>query len=742
MNAHPLIRHRKAIIIVFGVTSLIFGLLIPFAKMEPDIQSMIPADSAVLKSMLQIERRFGSTKTAMVIFTEEEIGPQILAELKKSADPLGQIKGVDSVQSLDSYRALLGSSSPEEFRRKIRENPLIYQRLAGKNLKSAAIVIRINPRAVESDVVRAIIKSVHRTRGKRPVVFGGMPFVHLQIEKDVPRDMATFLPVGLLLMTAFLFFSFRELRGVVLPFLVVIMSICVSMGTLVLLGWKIQMITILLPVVLLAVANDYGIHIIANYQEEVKALHAQDKPVDMATLAVSGFRRLLWPIVATGVTTMAGLLCLTTHIIKPASQLGILGALGIGYALIVSLFFLPAVLSLLSPPKKRVHKEANTPGGRALRLLGELVSGYPRTLVAASVVLVVIMALGIGRIHVDSDPVSFYGSKSAVVKSTALVNAQYGGIQLISLMATGDMKDPKNLRKIRLMQQKIATIPGASRSLSIADVFAMVGKTTGLGSSAHEYLPVDRKETLKWLSLLKGFTREKALDYLVSPGWDRAHLMVQLDQGSNRGITRIAQKIDSLRDPSLFIHMSGPAILFSDLMERVVRGQLVSLAVSLLVISLLVMVFFRSVMAGIFAAIPLGISLVVLFGTMGYFRITLDISTALLTSVMIGVGVDYTIHFLWRYKEERARGLAPGEGVEQTLRTSGRGIIFNALSVILGFSVLILSSFEPIKFFGLLIFLSITVCLAGAMILLPAMVLLLRPRFLEPPAPEPLDKTV
>jgi predicted RND superfamily exporter protein len=117
---------------------------------------------------------------------------------------------------------------------------------------------------------------------------------------------------------------------------------------------------------------------------------------------------------------------------------------------------------------------------------------------------------------------------------------------------------------------------------------------------------------------------------------------------------------------------------------------------------------------------------------MGYTGVKLDVATALLSSMMIGVGVDYTIHFLWRYREERQHHRPKKEAVITTLSTTGRGIIFNAFSVIIGFVVLIISSFTPIRFFGILVVVSIFSCLAGALVLLPAMVLKYNFKFLEP----------
>jgi hypothetical protein len=99
---------------------------------------------------------------------------------------------------------------------------------------------------------------------------------------------------------------------------------------------------------------------------------------------------------------------------------------------------------------------------------------------------------------------------------------------------------------------------------------------------------------------------------------------------------------------------------------------------------------------------------------------------------MIGVGVDYTIHYLWRYREERQNGLDPREAAKKTLATTGRGIVFNALSVMVGFLVLFTSSFIPVRFFGFLVVVSISACLMGALILIPSLCIVFKPKFLEP----------
>jgi predicted RND superfamily exporter protein len=221
------------------------------------------------------------------------------------------------------------------------------------------------------------------------------------------------------------------------------------------------------------------------------------------------------------------------------------------------------------------------------------------------------------------------------------------------------------------------------------------------------------------------------LERMVDFDFQRAQVMVRINDGSNMALKSVLEKIRQMTGPAK-VRIGGYGLITADLADLVVKGQITSLIFALVVVFVLLAGLFRSVSAGLIAALPLAFSMVILFGWMGYLGVKLDVATALLSSIMIGVGVDYTIHFLWRYKAERAKGLAPAEAVTKTLTTTGRGISFNALSVILGFCALPFSVFLPIKIFGFLVMVSIFSCLVGALVFIPALVLISRPTFLEP----------
>src|SRR5690606_36066063 len=178
----------------------------------------------------------------------------------------------------------------------------------------------------------------------------------------------------------------------------------------------------------------------------------------------------------------------------------------------------------------------------------------------------------------------------------------------------------------------------------------------------------------------------------------------------------------------LSVPVGGCGAVFADRVGAIVDGQVSSLLVSFLVVMVLNGIGFRSVGAGVWSMIPLALAVPALFGLMGTFGIELNVVTAMLSSIMIGVGVDYTVHFLWRYRDERREGYGADEAAYRALTTVGRGIVFNALSVIFGFAVLGLSNFTPVRFFGFLVVVSIAACMFAAVQLMPALVAWADPR--------------
>jgi len=276
--------------------------------------------------------------------------------------------------------------------------------------------------------------------------------------------------------------------------------------------------------------------------------------------------------------------------------------------------------------------------------------------------------------------------------------------------------------------------PEVGYTSSIARVVRMMSRAINdEDEEGYDAIPDTRNAVAQYFELYSMSGDPEDFEKMVDFPYENALVTARINTTSTPKLNRVKEQIMEMTKNDEEIKLAGGfAFIFSDIARLIVNGQLLSLGLAIVAVGILLMIFFRSVVAGIVSSLPLGLSVIALFSLMGIFRIELNVATAMLSSIMIGVGVDYTIHFLWRYRSERRKGLIPQDAAKKTLTTTGRGIIFNAFSVIIGFLVLFTSGFMPLRFFGFLIVVSIFSCLVGALVLIPALCLVFRPDFLEP----------
>ncbi len=661
-------------------------------------------------------------------------------------------RGVDKVLSLFDLKSIRGEDGAmivdpavkrmprnekqmAELREELKKNDIVYGTVVSEDFTVTAIIALLKTDVSDSEMVPRIRQIIEDNPGEETAILGGLPYLRTVMGEYIQGDMKRLMPAGILIMLVFLFLCFRRIRGVVLPFFVVLMAIIVSMGLIPMLGWKIHTISIILPVLLIAVANDYGIHMIARYQED----NLPENNFTKKELAKRILQHLGTPILLTGLTTMAGMLCLTGHIMVPAKQLGILAAIGIVYALAASLLFIPALISLL-PKSKPVlahtvddHKKKPVLE-RLLHFFGDLVSAHPKKVIWTAVILALLSTAGIFFVQVDTNPNSYFPDDHILVQTNNKIDNHLGGSQNISVVFQGDIKDPAIMRKIEHMEDTLNAMEEVGNTTSIARIIKQMSRALNdQDEPMYDKVPDSRNAIAQYFELYAMSGDAEDFEKMVDFPYEHALVTARVNKTSTVTLKKVVHRLQAMteKDPDVLL-TGGFGVVLSDLADAVVNGQLTSLFMATIIVSILLMILFRSWMAGILSAIPLALSIIILFGLMGIFGIELNIATALLSSIMIGVGIDYTIHFLWRYKEERKNGLDYKEAVETTLTTTGRGIMFNAFSVIVGFSVLMLSSLMPVKFFGFLVVVSILACLIGALVLIPALCIVLKPKFLEP----------
>ena len=704
-----------------------------------------------------IEEIFGGDEMVMILFESDDIlQKQTLDRIKKVNKQLKALDGIDETLSLFDAKTIKGEDSGvpgqvgamivdatirripntiekrEMLREEIRNNELVYSVLVSEDFRLTSIIATLEPEAIDDEIVIAIEEVLQANPGPEKTYIGGLPYIKANVAMEMAKEFKLLMIIGMGIMLVMLYFFFREIRGVLLPFAVVIMSILFAMGLMPMVGWQMSIITLLLPIMLIAIANDYGIHMMAKYQE----YNTQGNNLSIDSMARGIYTSLRSPIILTGITTIAGLLCLLSHKMVPARQMGVIAAAGIGFALLLSLVFIPAALSIIgkSKPVLSEDPDKHTLIDRILRYFGKMVSVHPRKIIAVAVVIVLISGGGIFMLRVDTNLENFFPDKHPVRISSQIINESFGGSQNISILVEGDIFDPEVMRRIDRYELELKKNPAVGNVMSIAGVIREISKALNdKGDPYYDRIPDTRNAIAQYMELYLMSGDPDDLERIVDFEFRRAQVMVRINDGSNDALKSVLADIQTLTgENDNTTRIGGYGLVAADLADLVVQGQIMSLTIALLVVIILLSSLFRSVSAGLLGSIPLALAMIILFGWMGYLGIRLDIATALLSSIMIGVGVDYTIHFLWRYKSERGEGLEPAKAVMKTLTTTGRGISFNAFSVILGFCALPFSVFSPIRYFGFLVMVSIFTCLIGALVIIPSLVLIFKPDFLEP----------
>lgn len=751
--SNRIIRYRWGIIIGFTIITLFFAARLPKLQIDPELKRFLPENMPSRISTEKIEELFGGTDMLMVLFkTDDVLDPVTLLRIKKVAREMSRMDGVDKVLSLFDLKSIRGENGAmivnpavkkiprtdnqrEILRQEIKDNDMVYGSVVSKDFTITAVIAILKTSNEDAAVLQEIQTILQNHQGSEEVLIGGMPFTRQEILHSIKGDLMKLLPLGTVIMLSFLYFCFRQKRGVILPTVVVIMSIVVTMGCMTFLGWKIQIITVALPIILVAVANDYGIHLIAKYQEIIR----KNKNVTKKQLARMIFSSLNKPVLITGITTCAGMLCLFGHAMLPARRLGVLAAIGVAFALLASLFFIPAIISLL--PEKDIDPSVSKTNNsdskgffeRGLAAMGTLISRHPRRVVGLALVMSLVTSIGIFFIKIDADPISYFQPSSPIVRTSKIIDTHLGGSQNISVVYKGDIKSPDIMKKIDTMEKNIEAMEEIGITTSVARTMRMMSRALhDTNDAGYDKIPATRNAVSQYFELYTMSGDPQDFEKLVDFPYEHAVITARVNSTSTPVMNSAVKKILALikGDPDIQ-YVGGFGLIFADFARLIINGQFFSLGLSIVVVSLCVMVLFRSVVSGFFCAIPLGLSMLVLFGLMGIFSIELNFATALLSSIMIGVGIDYTIHFLWRYREERIVSDAM-TAVHTTFTTTCRGIVFNALSVIIGFSVMLFSNFQPITFFGFLVVVSIISCLAGGIVLVPALCLTLKPKFIEP----------
>ena len=744
--------YPKTIIFINLLVITLLALPIYKIHINPDLQALIPSDDPDVIRMEELEEEFGGLDVILISYHSEDVfsrkGLEMIENLSYDLEGLPEI---DHIISLTNYESILSDDESMTVDKFIQEfpssqhesdslaqcaiaDPMLGRLLVSADREYTAIIIYPNPDTDEVTTVSAIQNLlIPYQKEKHDLRLGGMPVIRAQISDDIGHDTSTFIPAGMLLIAVLLYFSFRSRRGVVLPLLVVLLSILGTLGLMAWLGLMLSVISSIMPIMLIAVASAYGIHIITRYFEDCAVL---PDTADSKEIVTSVIEHMLRPLFLAGLTTVIGFLSLLSHILPASREVGVLTAFGVALAFAISITFIPAVLVLTQKPSsdRQDKNTANRLLSRILVRIGRLVFHHRTVIFSAFAVITIIAAIGIPKVELDSNPLNYYGPDSDVRVINNIIEERFGGSTTMSVVVEGDIKSPEVLNQIDQIQKFLEGREGVGYTLAITDFVKLMNQSMNGGDPAYYTIPDSRQLVSQYLLLYSWESSDGYLDSYVDYDYRTAQIVIRLNTMDVYYMVDLQEELNQFLNQNIRVDnkpkSEGYAVLLGNLMPMMVKGQIRSLVLSVILAALVTGLVFRSLSAALISAMPLAFAITGVFGLMGYLGIYLNTATSMLSSIMIGIGIDYTIHFLFRFRTEIRNGLGDEEAIVKTLSTTGQGIIINGFSVMMGFAVCMLSTFIPIFFFGWLISVSIFMCLIAALTLLPLVLILTRPKFI------------
>ncbi len=726
--------------IILIISAAFFSKMIENSRMETDLDEYMPQDHPAFVYSDKAEKWFNIKDGIIIavenknnIYNEETL--QIIKELTKTFQKLPQIEKAD-VTSLYTADNILGTEDGmdvkafykktptsetelNELRRKVKTNEMVYGRLVSEDETVSIIIAAINDNVFSQEFYEEILDIAKKAETDNVKLYvAGRPIVEGTMALLGPADMKKMVPIVLLVISLVLYLTLRSVQNTILTLLVVLFSTVWAFGLMALVNIPIYAVSTMIPVMLIAIGVADGIHLFSHLQ-----LYVNKHPEASKREAVSDMIAKMWkPVVMTSVTTAVGFVSLLTSQVYPIKYFGLFTAFGVLAAMVFSLVLIPAGIMIFKLPKPKVTEEKVNDHHFAYNSASKVLK-YKGITIFATIILVIISIVGISKVWINSSFLDKFERDSEIVLTDAFINEHFGGTSTVNLILDSKEKDafknPEVLRLVDKLQKDVVdSLHVVGNSFSLTDYINRMNKVMHADDEQFNKIPNDQNLIAQYLLLYEMSGDPENLWKVVDYSYNKLNVNFQLKSDNSKAINAAIAEIETFQDDfkKLGVEMnyagSGyKGLVFTDL---ILEGQIMSLILSLIIVIALLGMMFKNIWIGVIGSVPIIITAILGFGVMGWLDIALNTTTALLSSIAIGIGIDYAVHFIEQYKINSATG-DKLLTAQKTMAHSGRAISFNAIVVIAGFMVLIFSVFPPNRELGFLVSLNMFVSFIGTL---------------------------
>jgi len=740
------------IILTIGLT-LTVGSGISFLTIDDDMMAMLPKDLDSRISWDAVQDEFGSTEVVFIAFGKKGrsiINSESFAALWDVTAALQERSVVDEVTCIttmsridsDDGFMLISDLQPsrelnmieiERIDHYLNQNPSIRKRVLSRDEEYFNIMVQ--PLAdIPHDIMRNTVVAVgDSVLSDFEVHYGGTAYITGSVPALIRNDISVLLRVGLVIMAMVLMINLRNPFAVGLVFAVIVQSLIVMVGFM---GWMVfltgsesfhfAIINTSMPIILLTIANSDGVHFITKFFKEIRIRKDTVKALEVT------MDSLLVPIFLTSITTIAAFLSLSLAPIEQMMGYGVCISAGIGYAFFLSSTFLPAAIRI---KKWNMNSKAISKASmfeNMISYFGRLVTSNPRSILAAGVTIAVVGIYGLLWLNVDVNIAGFFKPGTEFRDSIDFIDQEMTGTMDIRVRVEGPIKSPELLKEMTDLQQMLEDNSKVMTSFSIADMVKQMHRVVMDNDPEFEMIPDERDKINNLFTMYSmsgdpdDFSTMVDYDYSVGLVTSLSRVMTTDEIVSTVDkIENYTQGLKSVEKASV----TGMMVVLRDLVYLIVESSIISIVASVLVIGLIASVFFKRLLWGVMAIIPLSVAIIINFGFMGLAGISLSHVTALLASIIIGVGVDFAIHYISQYRRLADR-VEKNNLTRDVIDDVGYPIMLDSASN-MAFGALLFSAFLPVQYIGGLMVFAMISTSVGTLTFLAAIAELLKDRLLE-----------
>jgi predicted RND superfamily exporter protein len=751
----------KTVIGLAIILTVLFGTQFPRITIDTDPENMLQANQPDRILYNRVKKDFGIHDLIVVGIVDKKgiFRPESLERVARVTSEILGIKGViiedvlsltttDNVKSsgglLDIHPVMKeiprDSKAVDQLRMDISENPFLHEKIASTDGTAIALYIPVQKKDMSYRIAKQIQSILDRELlPEQTYHLAGLPVAEDTFGHEMFIQMAVVAPLAFMFIMLLVFLLFRKIAFLLPIGMDAMFAVIWAMGLLIGTGNTVHIMSSMIPVFLMPIAILDDVHVLSEFFDQYRVL------ADKRRAILQGMQQLYRPMLFTSLTSAVGFASLALADIPPVRVFGLFVAFGIMAAWLFSMTMVPAVISLMSDEKlkKILPKEGSDTASildRILKPIGQFAFSRARTVLIVGLVLLAVGISGVFQIQINDNPVKWFKKGHPMRVADTVMNRLFGGTYMAYLAVEG--QEPETIKRpevVAYLDRIQANLEGNSlvgKTSSVADIVKRINLVLHNNDKAYNKVPDSKEAVGQFLFLFQSSGDPNDLDNFVDREARQGNIWIQMKGGDNLQMAAVASSLETFvkANPppdSITLHWSGLTYINKVWQDLMVFGMLKAILGSFIVVFVLMVIEFRSLRLGILWMVPLSVSILLSYGLIGWIGKEYDMPIAVCSSLSLGLGIDFAIHFIQRFREHYGRTGSLEETNRFMFSEPGRAIARNAIVISLGFLPLVGSTLTPYVTVGAFFALLMAFSTLSTLLVLPAALRIVGPRILK-----------